>query len=140
MKFLLFLPLSGHRRRADPTLLHAAKIVATQYEDCGPCVQIAVNAALDDRVEAQVIRAILHRDTAEMPGSLPLVVRFAEAVLSRDGSEVAAGEQIEKQLGSSVLTELSLAVATARVFPTLKRGLGFAATCSLMDLDLEGKS
>jgi len=34
LKFLLFLPLAAHRRRTDPALAHAARIVATQHEDC----------------------------------------------------------------------------------------------------------
>src|SRR5690606_32409891 len=53
LKFLLFFPLAAHRRKTDPSLLHAARIVATLHEDCGPCVQIAVNAALDDGMEAR---------------------------------------------------------------------------------------
>ena len=36
-----------------------------------------------------------------------------------------------------VVTELSLAIATARVFPSLKRGLGFARSCSLVDVAVE---
>lgn len=137
LKFLVFLPLAGHRRRADPLLVHAVRIVATQHEDCGPCVQIAVNAALDDGVEPGDLKAVLDRERDRMPDALSLVVRFAEGVLARDGSEEAAREEIEARLGATVLTELSLAIATARVFPTIKRGLGFARSCSRVELSLE---
>ena len=67
LKFLMFLPLAAHRRRSDPALAHAVRIVATQHEDCGPCVQIAVNAALDDGMEPQAIRAVLNRKHEQMP-------------------------------------------------------------------------
>lgn len=136
LKFLMFLPLSTHRRRADAALVHAVRIVATQHEDCGPCVQIAVNAALDDKVEPRTIGAVLDRNHAELSETLSLVVRFAEGVLAKDGSEEAARHDLESQLGATVLTELSLAIASARVFPTVKRGLGFARSCSLVTIDL----
>ena len=137
LKFLLFLPLAAHRRRADPALAHAVRIVATQYEDCGPCVQIAVNEALDDGTAPQVIRAVLDRNHEAMSGPVSLVVRFAEGVLARDGSEEAERHQIETELGATVLTELSLAIASARVFPTVKRGLGFAQSCSAVEVTVE---
>ena len=119
LKFLLFLPLAAHRRRSDPGLVHGVRIVATQHEDCGPCVQIAVNAALDDGMEPPAIRAVLDRNHGQMPGALSLAVRFAEGVLAKDGSEEAARDEIESQLGATVLTELSLAIASTRVFPTI---------------------
>lgn len=137
VKFLMFLPLAEHRRKSDPAMLHAVRIVATQHEDCGPCVQIAVNAALDDGMEPRAVRAILDRDRGRMPGGVSLAVRFAEGVLARDGSEDTPRSEIESQLGATVLTELSLAIATARVFPTVKRGLGFARSCSLVNVEVE---
>ena len=136
LKFLLFLPLAAHRRRSDPGLVHGVRIVATQHEDCGPCVQIAVNAALDDGMEPPAIRAVLDRNHEQMPGALSLAVRFAEGVLAKDGSEEAARDEIESQLGATVLTELSLAIASARVFPTIKRALGFARSCSLVKVEV----
>jgi len=137
LKFLMFLPLARHRRRTDRALAHAARIVATQHEDCGPCVQIAVNVALDEGMDPQAILAVLGRDHERMEGALALVVRFAEGVLARDGSEEAARREIEARFGATVLTELSLAIATARVFPTVKRGLGFARSCSLTRIAVE---
>lgn len=139
LRFLMFLPLAAYRRRSDPALVHAVRIVATQHEDCGPCVQIAVNAALDDGMEPQAIRAVLDRSHELMPGTLSLVVRFAEGVLARDGSEEESRNEIERQLGATVLTELSLAIASARVFPTVKRGLGFARSCSLVKVAVQAR-
>lgn len=137
MKFVLFMPLSMHRRRTAPAPLHAARIVATQHEDCGPCVQIAVNAALDDGVAPELIRAVLRGDLQDLPEEVALAVRFARGVLARDGSEADARGRIEELLGPAVVTELSLAIATARVFPTAKRGMGFARSCSLVEISVE---
>jgi alkylhydroperoxidase family enzyme len=138
MKFLMFLPLAEHCRTSDPALVHAVRIVATQHEDCGPCVQVAVNAARDDGMDPQAIRAILHRHHEQLSDELSLVITFADGVLARDGSEEEARRAIETQLGLTVLTELSLAIASARVFPTVKRGLGFARSCSVVEVAYDG--
>lgn len=134
LKFLMILPVAAHRRRSDPALVHAVRIAATQHEDCGPCVQIAVNAALDDGVEPEIITAVLARNHEQMPTEVALVLKFAEGVLARDGSEEQARDEIVRQRGQTVVTELSLAIATARVFPSLKRGLGFARSCALVEV------
>ena len=139
LKFLMFLPAAAHRRRSDPVLVHAVRIVATQEEDCGPCVQIAVNAAIDDGVEPDIIRAILDRNHDQLPKAVALVLKFAEGVLAKDGSEEEPRNEIVRQLGQTVVTELSLGIATARVFPSLKRGLGFARSCALVEVTVESR-
>jgi hypothetical protein len=100
-------------------------------------VQIAVNAALDDGMDPEAIRAVLRGDPERMPASVSLVVRFAKGVLAMDGSEESVRTEIATQFGPTVLTELSLAIATARVFPTVKRGLGFARSCSVVAVAVE---
>lgn len=137
LKFLLILPAAAHRRRSDPVLVHAVRIVATQAEDCGPCVQIAVNAAIDDGIEPGIIRAVLDRNHDQLPQAAALVLRFADGVLAKDGSEEEPRNEIVRQLGQTVVAELSLAIATARVFPSLKRGLGFARSCALVEVAVE---
>lgn len=130
LKLLLSLPLASHRAKCDSILLHGVRIVATQHEDCASCLQMAVNVALDGGMEPQTVRAVLSRDYPNLPKSLSLVVKFADGVLARDGSEEAARHEIETRFGTTVLAELALAIAGARVFPTVKRGLGFAVSCS----------
>lgn len=130
LKLLLILPLARHRAASDPTLLHTARIVATQHEDCAACLQMAVNVALDEGIELQTVRAILSRDDQHMSDSVSLVVKFAQGVLAGDGSDEAVRHKIETRFGATVLAELVLAIASARVFPTVKRGLGLALSCS----------
>jgi hypothetical protein len=50
IKFVLFLPLAGHRGRTDRPLLHVARLVTFQHEDGGSCLQGAINVALDEGV------------------------------------------------------------------------------------------
>lgn len=131
LKFVLFLPLSGHRGDTAAEWLHAARLVAFQHEDCGTCLQAAIHVALDEGVSPQAIAAVLDRDFAKMTVPVSLAVRFSEGLAAMDGSEQAAREEIRGRLGDAVLADLSLAIASARVFPTLKRGLGHGASCSV---------
>jgi hypothetical protein len=46
-----------------------------------------------------------------------------------DGSEYEPRQKILARYGATTLAELSLAIASARVFPTIKRGLGHSVSC-----------
>ena len=129
IKFLLFLPLAGHRGRTDATLLHVARLVAFRYEDCGSCLQGAIKVALDDGVAPSSVAAVLDGDHLTMPPPVSLIVRFTEGVLAMDGSEGEPRQEIIARYGATTLAELSLAIASARVFPVIKRGLGHSVSC-----------
>jgi hypothetical protein len=130
IKFLMFLPLAGHRGRTDATLLHVARLVAFRHEDCGSCLQSAINVALDEGVAPLSVAAVLDGDDSTMPPALSLIVRFTEGVLAMDGSECEPRQEIIARYGTTTLAELSLAIASARVFPTIKRGLGLSVSCA----------
>lgn len=129
IKFLLFLPLAGHRGRTDGTLVHVARLVAFRHEGCGSCLQGAINVALDEGVAPASLTAVLDGDYSTMPPPVSLIVRFTERVLAMDGSEYEPRQEILARYGATTLAELSLAIASARVFPTIKRGLGHSVSC-----------
>lgn len=132
VKFLLIGPAAGHRRVCPREMLHAARIAAAQSEDCGPCVQIAVNLALADGVDAALIRSIVDGDPAKLPEDAALAYRFAKSVADRTGDDNEWRRRLRARFADEVIVELALAVAMARVFPTFKRGLGYAQSCSLV--------
>ncbi len=129
-KFSLVTSL-GHGKRAPMEALTAAGIVGTLAEDCGPCTQIGVDLAAKAGVKPEVIRAILAGDTAAMGESAALGYRFAKAVLARDMEEAdPLRDEILKRWGKAGLIDISLSLTTARMYPTLKYGLGHGKTCS----------
>lgn len=130
IKFVLFLPLAGHRGRTEGTLVHVARLVTFRHEDCGSCLQGAINVALDEGVAPSSIAAVLDGDHSTMPLAMSLIVRFTEGVLAMDGSECGPRQEILDRYGPTTLGELSLAIASARVFPTIKRGLGHSGSCA----------
>jgi alkylhydroperoxidase family enzyme len=129
-KFAKFLAVDEYRRVLPPGPCYVARIVATRHEDCGTCVQIAVNQAKKAGVPAELLRAVLDGKLDGLPEELREAYRFAEAVLTASDEENAWRERIRLRYGDEGLIEMALAIASCRVFPIIKRALGYAVSCS----------
>jgi len=116
--------------------LLVASIVGSMADDCGSCVQIGVNLARKAGVSREVLSAILARDPDRLPAELADVYRFSEAVTMNTDEQDDARERIRKRFGEKGLIEISMAVAMHRVYPTFKRGLGFAKSCSRVTVEV----
>lgn len=135
-KFIKIMPLAEYRRKLPADAYHVARLVAVRHEDCGTCVQIEVNLARQAGVAPEVLRAILDRNLAALGGQLATVYQFADAVVSLSGNEDAWRAQLQQQYGDEAVVELAMAIAICRVFPTTKRALGFAKSCSLVSVEV----
>ena len=129
-KFAKFLAVDEYRRVLPAGPCYVARIVAVRDEDCGTCVQIAVNQAKKAGVPATQLQAVLDGRVADLPEELQDAYRFAEAVVTRSGDEETLRERIRLRYGDEGLIEMALAIATCRVFPVTKRALGYAVSCS----------
>ena len=109
---------------------HVARLVATRDEDCGTCVQIEVNLALKDGVPPDVIRAVLDDRLEVLPDELADVHRVAKSVVEAPGDDDELRQRVRERDGNEGLVDLALGIATARVFPVTKRALGYAKSCS----------
>lgn len=135
VKFLGFMPLSSHRQSLPRPLWHAARIAATLEEDCGTCVQITVNQALQDGVPAAWVQAVVKQDLNALPADVTEIIRYTQAVTRRD--DVLIAEMCPKLMatyGEAALTDLALGIATARVYPSVKRAIGMAVSCSRVEV------
>jgi hypothetical protein len=131
--FIKFSVVTGlvDRAAAPAEALAAAGIVATLGEDCGPCTQIGVDIALANGARSGAVRAILAGDEAAMGEDAALAYRFAHASLARDlDAADAAREEIVCRWGQKGMIAVSLAITTARMYPTLKYAMGYGKTCS----------
>jgi alkylhydroperoxidase family enzyme len=135
-KFSKFMPAAQHREKLPPAPYHVARLVATRHEDCGPCVQTVINMAKEEGVEPAILSAALHGRVEELPESLQDVYHFAESVVTADGEDGTYRERVRKVFGEEGLVELALAIAACRVFPTLKRALGYAQSCSVVRVEV----
>jgi len=81
-------------------------------------------------VQGATLHAILAGDETTMSADTALGYRFARAVLSRD---IALGDRLREEIVSRwvqrAVISLAFAVASARVFPTLKYALGHGKAC-----------
>lgn len=135
-KFAKFLAVDEYRRVLPPGPLYVARIVAVRDEDCGTCVQIAVNQARKAGLPGEQLRAVLDGKLDTLPEELRDAYRFAEAVVTRNGEEDALRERIRLRYGDEGLIEMALAIASCRVFPITKRVLGYAVSCSAVAISV----
>jgi hypothetical protein len=61
---------------------------------------------------------------------------FGQAIATGAVEADTLGEAIERTHGRNVRTELAFAAATCGVFPSIKRGLGYAQSCKATPLTL----
>jgi alkylhydroperoxidase family enzyme len=116
--------------------VHIASIVSAMADDCGSCVQIGVNLARNAGVPRDVLAAVVERSPERLSDELADVYRFATAVTENSPEQEEYREAVRNRYGDEGLVEIAMAIALHRVFPTLKRGLGFAKSCSLVRVDV----
>jgi len=134
-KFAAFTPLSRHRAAAPIDAEAVARIAATLCEDCGPCVQTVVNYAAAAGVAPDIIEAVLDRAPERLPEDLSAVYAYAVAVATAAPEARERVEDVRRRYGDAALVDLALAVASMRVFPTVKRGLGHAVSCARVRIE-----
>ena len=127
-RFSMIKAVEGNRKLTPADAYHTAGMAAAMVEDCGPCVQIHVNLALKDGVDGDVLRALAARQLDKVAPHVALAFRYGEAVARGEGADDMR-DAIRKLWGEKGLIELAFLIATARFYPGLKRGLGFAHTC-----------
>lgn len=128
-KFAALTKVALHREAAPKPAFYAAKIVGALAEDCGPCVQLAVDMAEEAGIPATSIEAVLTRNRSDMDVETLLGFRFADALVRRAPEEDDAREVVRAQWGEAAVVDLTLATQIGRIFPMVKAGLGFSKTC-----------
>jgi alkylhydroperoxidase family enzyme len=129
-KFAKLLAVDEYRRVLPPGPCYVARIVAVRDEGCGTCLQIVVSQAKKAGVPPEMLRAVLDGKLDDLPEELREAYRFAEAVVTANGEEDALRERIRLRDGDEGLIEMALDIASCRAFPTIKRALGYAVSCS----------
>ena len=127
-------PVHWKRKRLPADAYYTAVIVACRHEDCGTCVQTVVNLARQDGVAAEKLRTVLDRRPAALGADVEAVYRFATAVLENTGEEGEFREALSERYGDEGIVELAMAITRGRFYPTLKRSLGYATSCALVEV------
>lgn len=122
-------PLSRYRRDVPAEVYFAAKITSVLAEDCGPCTQLVVAMALEQGVPAATLAALVGGQEPLLDEPVRLAARFARAVLAHDPAADALREELTRRFGARGIVSLGFAIASGRIYPTLKYALGHGATC-----------
>lgn len=115
------------KRHAPRDALHAAGIGGALVEDCGPCVQITTDTAVENGMSGETIKALLSGRPA--PEDAKLGFDYARALLTTSPNLDELRERIEARWGKRGLIALTFQAMAARNFPVVKRALGHARTC-----------
>lgn len=115
-------------------VVHFAALGATRQEDCGECLQIGVNLARGAGSDPELLQAALDGCFDNLPPHLALAFRFGMAVAANDPEMEDMRVLLEQRYGRNAVMELSYSLAMARFYPTVKRALGYAKSCSLIQV------
>ena len=129
----LGLPLLSQMSEPAPEVWAGAALASVLEGDCGPCVQLVVNGALDKGIDSARLKACLARDF-ENAGEVGLGFRFAEAAIQDAGELDALREEIRRKHGEKAVISASYAAATSRAYPVMKRGLGHGHVCRAVSI------
>jgi len=128
-RFVKATALARHCEAVPDAASHAARLAATAFEDCGPCVQIAADQARGAGMADEVIQAVLEADRANMPEVVAVAHEFARSILTRSAGLDAAREAVRGRWGEKGVVDLTMATQGSRLYPMIKLGLGYAVAC-----------
>ena len=123
--------MGRYQKAAPKEFLMIAKLAAVRAEDCGPCLELGVKMAREQGIAESIIRGSLQGGRGLNAEQLD-VYRYATAVAKNEEMEPGLLPRLEERWGREILAELAVAIAGVRLYPTVKRALGYAKSCSLM--------
>jgi alkylhydroperoxidase family enzyme len=136
-KFSLGSAAAAHRKVTPVNAYFAVKMLAAAEADCGPCTQLCVEMAREAGMEEEQIVAVLEGRSEQLGADVRRACRFAQAlVLAADEPDelAAARDAVRQRWGEAGVVELSLCWSMSQVFPVLKRAMGFAQQCRLVEV------
>ena len=113
-----------------PAPYFAANITATRRADCGSCLKLAIDMAVEAGVPLAAIRQLLLGSGDAAPPEMQLAAQYARAVLDNDPAVPEAIEACTRRWGKRGLAGLAAAVTAGQFYPLFKRGLGHGTSCT----------
>ncbi len=120
--------LTQYDSHLTPALWAGAALGSTLDGDCGPCVQLVIDTALERGVPAQALQAALAGDWS-VAGEVGTGMQFAAAAIKDTPQLPALRDDIRRRFGDAALSNLSIVEDTARAWPVIERGLGHGQAC-----------
>lgn len=121
--------MSRVRTVAPAEAVQIAKIAGMRAQDCGPCTELCLKIAREAGVEEAVIQGAL-RGGNGLNAEQRDIHDYARAVALNEEMDPELLPRIEARLGKAALAEIAVNLVGVRIYPTLKRALGHAKSCS----------
>lgn len=134
-KFVNAIPLTSHREHLDLETFWVAKLASVKTEDCGECLQLNVNMAKEAGVSAEIIRGVIMQ-SERLSNDLKDVFDYAVGVSLNQLDNEELLSRIEMRFDKGQLIELGVCISTAKIFPVIKRSIGYAKSCALIELEM----
>ena len=133
---LAILPLYSQFRgpKAAQDVWAGAMLGSTLDGDCGPCVQLIVDMAVEAGASVDQLMLCLQGHTTSA-GDIGLGFQFSQAAIADAPELEDLRSEIETRFGAQAVTAASFAASSGRIYPVLKRGLGFGQICSLVNIE-----
>lgn len=126
-RFLVAQSMGRYRGTAPRDAWFAGSLAGALHEDCGPCVQIVTDMALEAGVPASVLHGLIGGGI--VPSEVQLAFDYARALLSHGEELEALREEATDRFGLDGLIAITMAAMYSRNFPLLKRAMGHAKAC-----------
>jgi AhpD family alkylhydroperoxidase len=131
-KFDAFLPMAHHNEKLNAEDFWVTKLAAMRVADCGACLALNVRMAREAGVSKELIAAAANGGSRLEACSKDLY-EFAAATAANEVIDSALMKRIESRYDKGALLEIGISVASAVVFPTIKRALGYTQHCQLIE-------
>ncbi len=135
IKYMGFQLMASHSSKVPAEALAAARIRAIIWGDCGSCAQLAVNLALEAKVEPGTVRAIVDLDLDALTETTALVTQFTDMCLAHNPEAEEIRKKIRALWGTRGLIAIAFSISSAQVYPALKYTLGYGDACSRIQID-----
>ncbi len=129
-KTMLAMNLATHQQKAPLKLHKFAQLGAMQHEACGPCLEISKAYAIHAGVSPDSIDAAL-RDPSTLAADEQAAFFLGQQTAGGNAMSEELAETLKQTIGQNGYVELVVSAAAVRIFPALKRGLGYADMCAL---------
>lgn len=123
--------MSRCQKVAPAELLAIVKITTMKIEDCGPCLELSLKLGREAGVDESILLGALRGGKGLSPEHLE-VHQYAKSVAANIPMEPELLIRLQERYGREVMAELAVVIAGVRIYPTIKRGMGYAQSCSLM--------
>jgi hypothetical protein len=122
--------MARYRKDVPREPWYAAALVGVLAEDCGPCTQLGITMAEREGVNPDTLRAVVAGDLRAMPDDVVVAYRFAKASLAHSPAADELRSEVVERWGQRGLISLAFALASSRIYPTVKYALGHGKACT----------